>query len=61
MNARAELAAACAARDRRVFALWPGQETPLVRKRHGGSGVHDALESSVVLGSWTEPVGEPAP
>ena len=63
MNARAELAAACAARDLPVFTRRSGQESPLVPNRNGGSGVNDAVASCrcVFPESWTEPVGEPAP
>ena len=63
MNARAELAAACAACDLPVFTRRSGQESPLVPNRNGGSGVNDAVVCCrcVFPESWTEPVGESAP
>ena len=62
MNAHAELAAACAARDLTFFTRRSGQESPLVPNRNGGSGVHDAVAScKCVFSESCGPVGERAP
>jgi len=47
-----EAALAYARRGVRVFPLSPGSKMPLIAKRHGGRGLHDATTDEVQIKAW---------